>query len=125
MRVYRAAGPARWARGRPAAPVIAARLLDGAVCPGLPDPVGGRGMPPRAPFSPADALAAVMRPERLVVPDRVDFHVPGAVEHQVAAPGLRQRDPVQVPAAEHRVGRMRQPDPAPWPKAAITRPEQS
>ena len=49
--------------------------------------------------SPADALTAVMCPERLVVPDRVDFHVPGAVEHQVAAPGLRQRDPVQVPAA--------------------------
>src|SRR6185369_1397203 len=68
-------------------------------------------MPPRAPGSPADALTAVMRPERLVVPDRVDFHVPGAVEHQVAAPGLRQRDPVQVPVAQHRVGRMRKPDP--------------
>jgi hypothetical protein len=31
-----------------------------------------------------------------VIPDRVDFHVPGAVEDQVAAPGLRQRDLVQV-----------------------------
>src|SRR5204863_911959 len=71
----------------------------------------GRWIPPRSPGDIADTLTRAMRAERLVVPDRVDFHVPGAVEHQVAAPGLRQGDPVQVPVAEHYVGRMRQPDP--------------
>jgi len=81
------------------------------LCAGSPDPVRGRGIPPRPPGDPADRLAPIMRPERLVIPDRVDFHVAGTVEHQVAAPGLRQRDPVQVRVVEHRVGRMRQPDP--------------
>src|SRR5689334_17447515 len=82
-----------------------------AVLPRSPDPVCGGGVPPISPADVADALARAVRPERLVVPDRVEFHVPGPVEHQVATPGLRQRDPVQVRVAEHRVGRMRQPDP--------------
>src|SRR6516162_4767581 len=82
--------------GRAAAPVPRDRTVKGALSGASIDPVRGRGIPPRPPGDPADTLTPVMSPECLVIPDRVDFHVPRAVEHQVSALGLRQRDPVQV-----------------------------
>jgi hypothetical protein len=96
---------------RPLTAAAQARNLNGALAAGSVDPVRGRGIEPRPSLDPADTRIRVVRAERLVVPDGIDFDVPGAAEHQVTAPGLRHRDPVQAQAAEHRVGRVRQPDP--------------